>query len=143
MEHYSFLEILISISCSVVASLMAIKYVKYRDEKVKAQIEELESYEGYIEKLGKGNLKLLRTSFAILFGCLFLFFTACITLVVALLVSRFPYVQYILCVTSMSAFTSAAGLCFYQARSIIHSSNLPEAKKQLASKKAKLNAKIT
>jgi len=143
MEYFSLSQIFISIASSIVAGLIVIKYVKYRDDKIKAKIEELESYEGYIEKLSKGNLKLLRTSFAILFTCLFLFFAACIALVIALLASRYPYVQYILCVLSMAALTSAAGICFYQTRSIIHSSNLPEIKKKLASKKAKLSAKIT
>ncbi len=143
MDFFSIQQVIISVVTSVVAGLIVIRYTKYRENKIKAQIEDIESYEGYLEKLSKGNIKLLRTSFAILFSCLFLFFSAAAILVLVTLLGKFPYLQYVLCVISMSAFTSSAGICFYQARSIIHSSNLTDTKKQLAAKKEILSTKIT
>ena len=59
MEDISTTTILISIATSIFGGLIVAYLLKYRDNKIKQQIEELDSHEEYLEKLSKGNIKLL------------------------------------------------------------------------------------
>lgn len=143
MESISLAQILISIATSVVGGLILIKYTKYRERQIKRQIEELENFEEFAQKLGKGTAKLLRTSFVTLFICMTAFFTSCMSLVLAYLFQDYFMIKYTFCIFALSGLFVACYLAFMQVKAIYYSSNQEDAKKSFAEKKAKLQAKIS
>jgi H+/gluconate symporter-like permease len=143
MEDISTTTILISITTSIFGGLIVAYLLKYRDNKIKQQIEELDSHEEYLEKLSKGNIKLLRSSLGLLFVLLFLFSFAAITFLINTTFDLNPMIELSLFSLSISALAICAALCFYQAQAIGQSGDLRSAKEKIQKKRDKLVSKIT
>jgi H+/gluconate symporter-like permease len=143
MEDISTTTILISIVTSILGGLIVAYLLKYRDNKIKQQIEELDSHEEYLEKLSKGNLKLLRSSLALIFILLFLFSFAAIIFLINTAFDLNPMVELLLYSVSIGALAMCATLCAFQAKAIGQSGDLKSAKARIQKKRDKLASKIT
>lgn len=143
MNDISISSILISVASSIVAGLLLTKYLKFRERQIRAKIEEINTHEEYLEKLSKGNTKLLRSSFTLLFvmlaGLCVAFSSALIALYLSDDSALYPY----LIGFSIWLLLTGASLCVFQVRAILHSADLKSARKTLNEKRVKLEKKIT
>jgi uncharacterized membrane protein YqjE len=137
------LDIFIASLISFSMGVAAMQYWRFREKRIRVQIEELDNYESYIEKLSKGNVKLLRSSMALLFICLGLLFSSVAVLLIIWVAQPSQLLKYFLVLIPLVACSVSAGLCFYQYRAVIHSSDLRSAKKALSGKRETLESKIT
>lgn len=143
MEEISSNAIAISLVTSIVGGIVVAYLMKFREGQIRKQIEELDSQEAYLEKLSKGNIKLLRSSLILLFILLFLFSVGAISLILNSAFPLGPWVTLILYCTAIWAFAVAAALCVYQAKSIFYSSDLVSARARLKKKRERLQSRIT
>ncbi len=141
-EQISATTIILSVTTSLLASWLFFYYLRFREKNIKDKIEELESDEEFVIKLSKGNKKLLRSTFvAILISFLCLFISLAVFFVTNVIgvegnIKNFFFGVSLVCVLI------GAGLCFYQARSIIQSANLTDAKKEFQKKREALESKL-
>jgi len=143
MDEINTYTIIVSVASSIAAAGIISAYLKIRAKHIRSKIEEINTHEEYLEKLAKGNIKLLRTSFTLLFIILAGFCVAFSTAVLAFLLgSGFMFYKHLLGFSSW-LFVTGAFLCVFQVRAIIHSADLKSAKVKLNEKRLKLESKIT
>jgi uncharacterized membrane protein YqjE len=143
MEDISLLTILVSIAASVIGSLLVAYCLKIRERSIKKKIKETHEYENYLERLSKGNIKLLRsTLFVILISLVIFSFTFLIFIVI--LVFNLPsFLKSMVVGANIGLLIAAIFGCIYQAKAIVQSANLKETKQHLQEKRNKLEDKIT
>jgi len=134
--------IIISMTTSVIGGLIVYYYLIYRNNQIKKQIENIESEEEFLNKISKGNTKLIRSTFIII-----LFSICAISLSIALV-----FLAYALNLSDQLRGYSfglgawilfiVVGISFLQLKSIASLSDLEKAKENLQSKKKKLERKI-
>jgi len=143
MENSSIvLNIIISLSTSIVGGLLLLRYLRHKKDQIRKQIDALNSNEEFVSKLNKSTVKLQRTSFmtvlialAILFGCLaFLLGSIALGLSPEIMIYVYAICSYF--------FIVAGGICFQQANSIVDSANLDEAKLRFSQKREMLESKL-
>ena len=139
----TFEEILVALVISFVAGVAGTRYIKFREAQTRRKIEDLSSHEKYLEKLSKGNIKLLRTSLTLVLICLFLLFVSSISILASVVIDPPALIRNIFYLVSMCSMSIGAGLCFHQARSIIQSSDLKNTKQKIQAKRQSLERKIT
>ena len=143
MENISLTTILISIAASAIGSFIVVCCLKLRERNLRKKIEETHEYEKYLEKLSKGNIKLLRSTLLIVLISIIVFaFT--LVLFTSFLVFSFPsFIKSVLVGANIGLLLAIIFGCFYQAKAIVQSANLKEAKQSLQEKRSKLESKIT
>lgn len=143
MNEFPLETVLISLATSVVAGILVAYYLKFKERQIRKQIEELNSYEQYLEKLSKGNIKLLRSSLLLIFICLFIFFFVSFVVLLGVSMNLGPAGTKIMLALAGTPLCTGAFLCAYHMRSIVHSADLPKAKEYLKRKRKKLESKVT
>lgn len=143
MEDISLTTIVISIIASATGSLLVAYYLKRRERNIKKKIQDTHEYEDYLEKLSKGNIKLLRSTLLIILISISVFaFT--LILIVLLSIHSFPSIIKSSMIGLDIGFLAAIIYgCIYQAKAIVQSANLKDAKQSLEEKRNKLENKIT
>ncbi|MES9902702.1 MAG: hypothetical protein ABW168_08470 [Sedimenticola sp.] len=141
-EQFSSLTITLSIASSLVASWLFFYYLRFREKKIRRKIEELESEEEYIEKLSKGNIKLLRSTFiVILFAFVCLLIALAIYFVTSAAGVGANIKQYANVASAWFVIVGAA-ICIYQARSIIRAADLNKSKKKIQKQREALESRL-
>lgn len=141
-EQISLATIIIALATSVIGSIIVFYYLRFRDNQIRNKIEEIESEESYLEKLSRGNIKLLRSSFTVILLAMSVGFIS-IAIVLAVnaygLEGRMKNYSYGLSAWLMFL---AAGFCFLQMRAIIRLTDLHKTKQLFQNKKEKLKNKL-
>lgn len=132
----------ISIVTSVIGGLIVYYYLIYRDNKIKKQIEELEYEEVFLDKISRGNTKLIRSTFmVILFSISAIAVSVSVVFLAHALNLSEPLKGYAFSLGSWILLI-VVGTCFFQLKSIMSLSDIKKAKENLESKKKKLERKI-
>ena len=141
-EQVSILTILVAIATSVIGSVIVFYYLRFRNNQIRKKIEDIESEESFLEKLSKGNIKLLRSTFVVILLAMFLGFTAA-SIVLASNAFGFEgnIEKYSYGLSAWLLFL-AAGLCFQQFRSIVRLADLNKTKQKFKEKKEHLKSKL-
>ena len=141
MEHF-FSVVFWPIATSIVGGLLVVYYLNYRKEKLRKKIESLSQEEAFLEKLAKGNIKLLRTTFIAILLSIVLGFTAAIILIAghALQLSN-NVLQYFYWLAAW-LLALAVGVCSMHIRSISSLSDLSKTKEKIHTRKQKLESKL-
>lgn len=143
MDYASLPQIITSIVTSFVAGILLIKYAKYRENKIKREIAEIQEYEGYIHELGEGSTRLLRTSFAMGFVCMGGIAVAFMLFIWGCLLKNYGTIQQYLWVIASSVLIATGYFAFRQFKAIYHSANIEDARQQFAAKREKLSSKLS
>jgi len=113
------LLIVFSIFTSGLASLVVFNFLERRDRKIKERIEELESEEGFLERIYRDHGKLNRSTYVVILMALCVSFISMALLSAAFAFNISPAsMKYIYLVTTW-LFMVSAGMCFYHFRSIM------------------------
>ncbi len=141
-EQVSILTILVAIATSVIGSIIVFYYLRFRNNQIRKKIEYIESEESFLEKLSKGNIKLLRSTFEVILLAMLLWFIAA-SIVLATNAFGFEGVieKYLYGLSAWLLFL-AAGLCFQQFRSIVRLADLNKTKQKFKEKKEQLKSKL-
>lgn len=130
----------------VVGSLVAAGVIHFidvqRKRSIQNQIEELKSEEDFLDRISKGNIQLLRSSFITLFialGLISIAFGFSIVIHVFSSSIHFKIIAKLLCAATSIGIGSAL---ISQAKSLKKLRNLPKEKKKLQSKREILEKKI-
>lgn len=134
--------IIIGVISSVLGAIAYAKYTSRTQKKIMQKIVELDYEERFLEKISKGNVELLRSSFKTLFIILGITLIS-ISLIVLSIGFNLPNIaQYNILMITSSAIAVAGFVAFSQAKSLMKLSNLQKAKKQIEEKRQKLKAKL-
>lgn len=118
---------------------------KYKEKKMRRQLEELDYKERFLEKISKGNVELLRVSFKILsFSLELMAFSAGAFTVTTI---KTPLVLPGIIVSSIrmlviSAMMLVGAICFSHFGRLIRLNNLPKTKEKLNEKWGKLSEQL-
>jgi uncharacterized membrane protein YqjE len=143
MEGISTQTVLLSLISSFIAGLCLHKYFKYRENNIRKKIEDLNSQEAYLEKLAKGNIKLLRSSLFLVFIMFIVFSVSLSGVITAIYLGSESAIYSYLLGVSVWLLLTGAGLCFYQAKAIVQSADLKTAKMGIQKQREKLENKIS
>lgn len=136
----------ITIITGVISSVLgAIVYAKYsgrQQRKIQQKIEELDYEEKFLDKISKGNIELLRSSFKVLFIVLGLTFISISVILFSIAIKLPELIQYNLMMIGFGAIGASAILALRQAKSLMQLNDLPKAKKQIDAKRKKLKDKL-
>lgn len=142
MNNLSIELISISILTSVVGSIITAYYLKFRKKRLEKKISNIDEYEQFLEKLSKGNIRLLRSTFfmiLVILGCVSF---SLLTFLVTTWLNLPSPLKSILIGSSIGLLIGSVGLCFSHAKAIIQSSNLEETRENLQLEKEKILSKI-
>lgn len=142
MGNITIETIILPVIISIAGSLIVFYYLGYRARKIRLKIEDLESEEEYLEKLSKGNIKLLRSTFLVLLAALSFFFLALVVVFAGLALEVTGSLKNYTYWTAAWLIFISAGICFQQARSIAQLKDLNKSKQALQQKREKLEAKL-
>lgn len=142
-EQISILTIIIAIATSVIGSMLVFYYLRFRNNQIRKKIEEIESEESFLEKLSKGNIKLLRSTFVVILLSMFLGFVAASIVLTSYAFSFEGIMQRYSYGLSTWLLFLAAGLCFQQFRSIVRLADLNKTKQKFKEQKKQLENKLS
>lgn len=130
----------IGIVTSIVGGILVFFWIRLRAKRIEDKIEGLVAEEEYLDKLSRGNIRLLRSTFTILFIVLFVVLSAS-----ALILIYYGFKIYssnalegMILLLAGYFIGIASGICIMHARSIISLKNIGETKAKLRAKKVKL-----
>jgi hypothetical protein len=135
-------ELIVSIATSFVASYLFFYYLRFRENNISKKIAEIDSDEIFIEKISKGNVRLLRsTFFIILLSIAF----CCVSFSVFFIANAYQFAgmlrKYSNIFSAWLLFLSA-GICLTQARYILLSADLTSTRRKFQEKREALQNKI-
>lgn len=135
-------HIILPVVLSVIGALLFNKLMKWRESKIRKKLEAIESEEAFLERLSKGNIRLLRASFLVILACMFLGFTA-VGLVLGVLVFELEGgVAKVFYISALSLVICAALICCQHILSLVRISDLSGTRKKFEQKKAKLESQL-
>ncbi|WP_444936036.1 hypothetical protein ACJJIW_18655 [Microbulbifer sp. JMSA004] len=138
------LEVIVtSFIVSFFAGIACIKYIRFREDQIRKKIEEIDSHQEFVEKLSKGNTKLLRSSLTLIFICFFLLFIVIVLLLMVHFLNPPLLLRSVIYGLCLGGLGTGVGVCFYFARAIIQSNDLQSTKAKLHEKRERLERKIT
>lgn len=143
MEDSSIISnVIIGIISSVLGAIAYAIITDHRQKKIKQKIEELDYEEKFLERISKGNIELLRSSFSLLFFCLGLFGVAGGIILIST-AFKFPeFIKYNALVLGATSMFAAGLLSFSHYLSLIKLKNLPKAKSKIDQRRKKLSSKL-
>jgi len=142
VEDSTSLNILVGIVSSVIGAVIYAIVTDYRQKKIKQKIEELDYEEKFLERISKGNVELLRSSFSLLFFCLGIFGVTGGVILFSITFNFPDIIKYnALVLGSVTIFASGV-IAFSHFLSLIKLKNLPKAKQVIAKKRDKLLNKL-
>lgn len=136
------LNIIVGITTSVIASVLILYYLHFRENQIRKKIEDIESEESFLEKINKGNVKLLRSTFVVILFAMSLGFISISIVMVSNAFGFETHLEKYSYALSAWLLLIAAAICFLQFRSIIRLKDLSKTKKLFQDKKEKLERKL-
>lgn len=136
------INVAISLSATLVGAALIAKYSVFNKKRIKNKIEELDLEEKYLEKISKGNIHLLRSSFRILFMYLGLFGVS-IGVILACIALK-PSEFFVYCALMFGSASIFAGglVAFYHAKTLKQINNLPQALEKIKTQREQLASKL-
>jgi len=141
-EQQILLTILVGIISSLAAAGLIKLYIRFRENQIRKKIEDIESEESFLEKISKGNIKLLRSTFVVILFAMSLGFISISIVMVSNAFSFEGYMEKYSYGLSAWLLFLAASTCFLQLRSIIRLKDLSKTKQLFQEKKEKLERKL-
>lgn len=141
-QQVTVFTLFIAVATSFIGSLVFFWYLKNREKRIRSKIAELEYEEKFLDKIKKGNVELIRSSFKVLFISLFLTFSTATALFICYFIPAPELVTKVFSFIAISAWTLAAGLCLSYFRSLIRLNDLPLAKEKMHRMRTKLEGKL-
>ena len=147
-EHLGYQEIIVpaivGFIASVAAAIFIKQFLKLRTIRINRKIEDLEKEEQYIGALAKGNVKLIRSSFFILFTILALVCFGVVVLMLCFAIFQTNLNIFVRCGFLISAyfFILAAIFCLMHATTIAKLSNISKSKSEITNAKSALEEKL-
>ncbi|WGK62274.1 hypothetical protein QAO71_03290 [Halopseudomonas sp. SMJS2] len=134
--------LVISVFTSFLGSLVFAWYLRGREKRIKSAIAELEFEEKFIDKIGKGNIELIRSGFRVFSLSLFIVLLSG-SLVLATNLIPFPApLEKFVYMFAVGAWGAASAGCFSYFKSLSRLKNVKTAKEELAGKRQKLEARL-
>lgn len=141
-QQVSLLTLIIAVATSFLGSLAFFWYIRGREKRIKAKIAELQYEEEFLDKIKKGNIELIRSSFRAISFSLFLVFSSGSFL---LSIKLIPFPDLLITnivFFSVAMWAAAAATCLHHFRSLVRLNNVNEAKEKLSEKRRKLQEKL-
>ncbi len=132
----------ISVATSFIGSFIFFWYIKNRERRIRSKIAELEYEEKFLDRIKKGNIELIRSSFKVLFISLFLTFSTATALFICYFVPAPELVTKAFSLIAICAWSLAAGVCLSYFRSLVRLNNLPLTKEKIHRIRTKLEGKL-
>ncbi len=121
---------------------MVFKLLERRDQKIRDQIDELDSEEEYLERIHRDHQKLDRSTYTAILMAMCLCFVSLALLTGAFAFDLSPMTMKYVYLLSSWMFLVAAGMCFYHFRSIMRIGDFDRTRQTFRDKKSWLEDRL-
>lgn len=136
------ITIITGIISSILGALAYAKITNRQQKKLKQKIEELDYEEKFLEKISKGNIELLRSSFKVLFVTLGMTLVSAGFIMLSMGLNLPNFIQYNILLIGSSAVAAAGFIAFAHAKNLIKLNDIQKSKKQIEEKRQKIREKL-
>ena len=139
---YSLSTLIFAVATSFLGSLACAYFFFYRKKSINKSIVSIDSEIEFLEKIQKGNVELLRSTFiAILFSLTLVFGSTAVAIFAWSMDMPEGFSRFVFSIT-VGMWGLASLVCFTQFRSLIRLKDVKESKNKLVERKVKLQKKL-
>lgn len=142
MDNISYDAVFITIALSVIGGVITAYLLKIRNKRIERKLEDLDEHEAFLERLSKGNIRLLRVTFCIILLSLSTISFGVLALIIMVWLQPSETIKFFLSIFIVGPLTVTGVYCIFHFNHILDSANIKEAKEKLDSKREKLKDKI-
>jgi hypothetical protein len=137
-----FIGLTVGIIGSLIATFIYLKSGERRQRKIRQKIESLDFEEKFLEKISKGNVGLLRSSFKVLFIYLGISGWSAGVILISYAINAPPFITLYVQIIGTVLLLVAGSLAFAHAKTLVNLDDLINTKRKIEEKRIGLHQKL-